>query len=36
MINHYREGEKMTTAENPMQKIITQCWEDEEFNNNKS
>ena len=21
----------MTTAENPMQKIITRCWEDEEF-----
>jgi hypothetical protein len=21
----------MTTAENPMQKIITQCWEDEAF-----
>jgi hypothetical protein len=31
MINHYREGEKMTTAENPMQKIIARCWEDEEF-----
>jgi len=21
----------MTTAENPMQKIIARCWEDEEF-----
>jgi hypothetical protein len=31
MINHIEKEKKMTTAENPMQKIIARCWEDEEF-----
>jgi hypothetical protein len=31
MINHIEKEKKMTTAENPMQKIITRCWEDEAF-----